>query len=96
MSNNDNNAILKLNLSLNESNKNRFSELYNGLFTLFYIILKKPLDNFWFECISLLIQYFQMGIFIIDSTVSLFYYIIISCSFSQYGKKKVYCKKSPE
>lgn len=72
MTNNDNNnAILKVNLSLDDINTNKFSKFYNGLFTLFYIILQKPLDNFWFECISLLIQYFQMTIFIIDSTVSI-------------------------
>lgn len=69
MSNKDN-AILKLDLSKEESSSNKFSELYNGLFTLFYFILQKPLDNLWFECISLLIQYFQLAIFIIDSTVS--------------------------
>ena len=72
MTNNDNNIILKINLSSDDLNTNRFSEFNNGLFTLFYIILQNPLDNFWFECISLLIQYFQMAIFIIDSTVSIY------------------------
>lgn len=71
MSNNDNNAILNLDLSNVASNSNKFSEFYNGLFTLFYFILQKPLENFWYECISLLIQYFQLAIFIIDSTVSM-------------------------
>ena len=71
MSNNDNRAILNLNLSSNETKASKFTEFCNGLFILFYFIMKKPLDNFWFECISILIQYFQMGIFIIDSTVSI-------------------------
>ena len=70
MSNNDNNAILKINLAENESITSKFTEFQNSLFIIFYYILKKPFDNFWWECISILIQYFQMGIFIIDSTVS--------------------------
>ena len=93
MSNNDNNAILKLDLTNGESNTNKFSELYNGLFILFYFIMKKPLDNFWFECISLIIQYFQIAISIIKPTVSNVIMIIIIYSFFQFGKKMIYYKK---
>ena len=71
MSNNDNNAILKINLAENESITSKFTEFQNSLFIIFYYILKKPFDNFWWECISILIQYFQIFIFIIDSTVSI-------------------------
>ena len=70
MSNNDNNAILKINLAENESITSKFTEFQNSLFIIFYYILKKPFDNFWWECISILIQYFQIFIFIIDTTVS--------------------------
>ena len=70
MSNNDNNAILKINLAEKESITSKFTEFQNSLFIIFYYILKKPFDNFWWECISILIQYFQIFIFIIDSTVS--------------------------
>ena len=70
MSNNDNNAILKINLAENESITSKFTEFQNSLFIIFYYILKKPFDNFWWECISILIQYLQIFIFIIDSTVS--------------------------
>ena len=70
MINNDNNAILKINLAENESITSKFTEFQNSLFIIFYYILKKPFDNFWWECISILIQYFQIFIFIIDSTVS--------------------------
>lgn len=72
MSNNDNNAILKINLAENESITSKFTEFQNSLFIIFYYILKKPFDNFWWECISILIQYFQIFIFIIDSTVSIY------------------------
>ena len=68
MSNEKNaNAILKVNLEKKEST-NKFKEFQNGIFTLFYYILQKPFNNFWWECISLLIQYFQLSLFIIDST----------------------------
>ena len=70
MSNNDNNAILKINLAEKESITSKFTEFQNSLFIIFYYILKKPFDNFWWECISILIQYLQIFIFIIDSTVS--------------------------
>lgn len=72
MSNNDNNAILKINLAENESITSKFTEFQNSLFIIFYYILKKPFDNFWWECISILIQYFQIFIFIMDSTVSIY------------------------
>ena len=72
MSNNDNNAILKINLAENESITSKFTEFQNSLFIIFYYILKKPFDNFWWECISILIQYLQIFIFIIDSTVSIY------------------------
>ncbi len=66
MSNEKNaNAILKVNLEKKEST-NKFKEFQNGIFTLFYYILQKPFNNFWWECISLLIQYFQLSLFIID------------------------------
>ena len=72
MSNNDNNAILKINLAEKESITSKFTEFQNSLFIIFYYILKKPFDNFWWECISILIQYLQIFIFIIDSTVSIY------------------------
>ena len=71
MSNNDNNAILKINLNKGNSENNKFDEFYNALFTIFYFILQKPFDNFWWECVSIIIQYFQLTIFVIDSTVSI-------------------------
>ena len=94
MSNNDNRAILNLNLSSNETKTSKFTEFCNGLFTLFYFIMKKPLDNFWFECISILIQYFQMCIFIIDSTVSISIKSYNKLySFFQFDKDIIYYKK---
>jgi hypothetical protein len=42
----------------------------DGFFSIFYYLLKNPLDNVWWECISLIIQYIQLIILIIDETVS--------------------------
>ena len=69
--NNENKGILKVNLKKQGLNLlKKLNEFYEGFYALFYFILKNPLDNFWWECISLTIQYSQLLIFIIDSTVS--------------------------
>ncbi len=73
----ENNAILKAKLEVKGSKiLKKIDEFYEGFYILFYFILKNPLDNFWWECISLTIQYSQILIFILDSTVSRKYYII--------------------
>jgi hypothetical protein len=33
-------------------------------------MLDDPVENFWFECISITLGYFQLLIYIIDETVS--------------------------
>ena len=54
----------------------KIEEFYEGFNTLFYFILKNPLDNFWWECISLSIQYVHMLLFVLDTTVSIKFLII--------------------
>ena len=80
---NENNAILKAKLEVKGSKllKN-INEFYEGFYILFYFILKNPLDNIWWECSSITIQYSQLLIFILDSTVSRKYYIIKNIVFS--------------
>ena len=69
--NNDNNIILKAKIEKKESKIiNKINEFYEGFYALFYFILKNPLDNCWWECISITIQYFELLILIIDTTVS--------------------------
>ena len=76
--NNENKAILKAKIIKNESKFLRKLEDYiDGLYSLFYLILKNPLENFWWECISITIQYSQLLVFIIDKTVSLLFFIKI-------------------
>ena len=40
-------------------------------FLLFYYLLKNPLENFWWECISIIIQYADMFLYLADKTVSI-------------------------
>ena len=67
----ENNSILKVDINEKEFKLIKIiEEFYEGFYSLFYLIMKNPLENFWWECISLTIQYSQLLIFIIDETVS--------------------------
>ena len=69
--NNENKAILKAKIENEKSNLlKKVEEFYEGFYALFYLILKYSFNNFWWECISLSIQYTQLLVFIIDDTVS--------------------------
>ena len=71
---NDGKKILNAEIMKKKSKiKSKIKELLEGVFSIFYFILKNPLDNLWWECISLIIQYLQLIIFIVDETVSLFF-----------------------
>ena len=87
---NENNAILKAKLEVKDSKLlKKVNEFYEGFYILFYFILKNPLDNFWWECISLTIQYSQLLIFILNKTVSRKYYIIKLIVFSNLESKYI-------
>ena len=70
MNNENEKKILKAEINKKESKLSKtIEDFYEGFNELFYLILKNPLDNFWWECISLTIQYAQMLIFIVNKTV---------------------------
>ena len=70
---NESKKILDAEIIKRESKiKSKIKELFEGFFYTFFYILKNPLDNLWWECISLIIQYLQLIIFILDETVSFF------------------------
>ena len=74
---NDGKKILNAEIIKKESKiKSKIKDLLEGFFSIFYFILKNPLDYLWWESIRLIIQYLQLIIFIVDETVSL--------SFSKY------------
>ena len=77
MNNENEKKILKVEINKKESKLiQTIEDFYEGFNALFYLILKNPLDNFWWECISLTIQYAQMLIFIINGTVRYKYLIV--------------------
>ena len=87
MNNGKDKKIMKaeINNKKNELNK-KIEEFYNGLNALFYLILKDPLDNLWWESISITFQYSHMILFIVNRTVSIKFIIIIISSY-QFGIK---------
>ena len=65
-------------LDINITKKRAFYiEYYNSfsesLYSLFDLILKDPIENFWYECFNILFGYFQLIVFIFDSTVNIYY-----------------------
>ena len=67
----ENKKLLNAEIIKKES-KVKIKEFLEGIYELFYLILKNPLDNFWWECFSILIQYIQLIIFTLDEKVSIF------------------------
>jgi hypothetical protein len=67
--------ILSIDIFQKDSKLNsKIKEIFEGFYELLYCILKDPLDNFWWECISLIIQYLQLSAFILDDKVSFNFY----------------------
>ena len=63
-----------LNIELVENiskTKEIVQNILNSIYELFFHIIKTPLDNIWWECISLIIQYTQLIFFVIDDIVSI-------------------------
>ena len=44
--------------------------IYEGLYELFRYILQDPFENFWFECIGIVIGYLQILLYLVDKTVN--------------------------
>ena len=63
--------------------KEKFQSVLEGICEVYFYILKNPFDNFAWECISILIQYIQLIIFIFNKTVSYYffknYYVVFEC-----------------
>ena len=68
------NPLLKLKLK----NENMLiSIIFNNIFEAFYALydylLQDPIENFWFECFSIILSYLQLISFIFGENVSLIY-----------------------
>lgn len=68
------NPLLKLKLK-NENIliSNDFNIFFEGLYALFDFLLQDPIENFWFECFSVLLSYLQLISFVFNENVSLKY-----------------------
>ena len=65
------NPLLKINLTKTKSNLFIFFNTYiQSFYALFDLILENSIENFWFECINILLGYFQLIAYIFDPTVS--------------------------
>lgn len=68
----ENKEILEAELKPNESNKyKKIKEFFESIYIFYYHILQDPFENFWWEIITLVLQYLQLIIYIFDDTVSL-------------------------
>ena len=67
----ENNPLLKLKLRKEKTmlTKILIDNIFQPLFELFDLILDDPIENFWFEVISLFICYIQIIMFIFNQTV---------------------------
>ena len=65
------NPLLKLNF---QKDKNRivekFNNIFDGLYALYFFILEDPIENFWYECLNILVSYLQLISFAFNEVVS--------------------------
>ena len=47
-----------------------FKNIFEAFYNLFDIILENPIENFWYECIGIIISYVQILLYLFDKTVS--------------------------
>lgn len=67
---NEKNPLLNIKLNKEASKLTKiYKEFVEGLYGLFFLMLDDPIENFWYECISMSLGYFQLLIYIIDETV---------------------------
>jgi len=67
----DQNPLIDLKLEKKPIFISNFLKLvYESLYELFRFILEDPFENFWFECIGIVIGYAQILLYLIDKTVN--------------------------
>jgi hypothetical protein len=63
--------LLKIKLNKKELLLIKFYKNFvEGLYALFCFMLDDPVENFWYESISISLGYFQILIYVIDESVS--------------------------
>ena len=67
------NPLLKLNLKTEEPTLSKLlNNIFEALYELYDFILDEPIENFWYECINVILSYFQLITLMLDDTVSIF------------------------
>lgn len=65
------NPLLKINLNEDKYEiSNILKNIYENLYSLFDVILDNPIENFWYECLGIIISHIQLLIYLFDKTVS--------------------------
>ena len=49
---------------------NTLKLIYEALYELYSYILEDPFESFWFECIGIIMGYFQILLYLVDKTVN--------------------------
>ena len=63
-----------LNLELKKEKSlifNNINDIFECLYELYDLMLDSPIENFWYECISIVISYFQLIALMFDKIVSI-------------------------
>ena len=70
----ENNPLLKLDIKVKKSYLSSIIfKVLESFYSLFDLILEDPLENFWYEIVSIILGYIQILYYLIDKTVSIFF-----------------------
>ena len=65
------NPLLKLELKKEKSIIfNNINDIFECLYELYDLMLDNPIENIWYECLSIVISYFQLIALMFDKIVS--------------------------
>ena len=62
-----------LHMKLKNEKKSIFKyikKIKESLYLLFSLILENPIENIWYECISIILGYLQIILYLFDKTIS--------------------------
>ena len=66
------NPLLKLELKKEKSIIfNNINDIFECLYELYDLMLDNPIENIWYECLSIVISYFQLISLMFDKIVSI-------------------------
>ena len=62
-------SILKLKVKESKMSTS-FNNFIESLYALYDYMLEDPIENFWYECLGIIISHIQLLIYLFDKTVS--------------------------